>query len=76
MAIQKRFREFDAASIQGRRAKKIAEFRQVAYQLHEQGTELFVNTVLKRMSPPRSLDYRIARETLAEVKGEIAAKST
>ena len=27
-------------------AKRIAEFRQVVYQLHEQGTELFVNTVL------------------------------
>jgi hypothetical protein len=72
-AIQKRFRQFDAASIQERRAKKIAEYRQVAYQLHEQGTELFVNTVLKRMSPPRSLDYRIARETLAEIKREILA---
>jgi hypothetical protein len=33
----------------------------VAYQLHEQGTELFVNTVLKRMSVPKSLDFRIAR---------------
>ena len=48
----------------------------MAYQLHEQGTELFVDTVLKGMSPPRSLDYRIARETLAEIRREIAARCT
>jgi hypothetical protein len=70
--IQERFREFYQASIQECRAKKIAEFRQIAYQL--QGTELFVNSVLTRLSVPKSLDYRIAREVLAEVKREILAK--
>jgi hypothetical protein len=69
--IQGRFRDFYEASIQQRQAKKIAEFRQIAYQLHEQGTELLVNRVLKRMSPPRSLDYRIACGTLAEIRREI-----
>jgi hypothetical protein len=72
--IQERFREFYQASIQECRAKKIAEFRQIAYQLHEQGPELFVNSVLTRLSVPKSLDYRIAREVLAEVKREILAK--
>jgi hypothetical protein len=71
--IHERFREFYEASIQQRQAKKVAEFRQIAYQLHEQGTELFVNRVLKRMSPPRSMDYRIACESLAEVRREIQA---
>ncbi len=72
-AVQERFREHCAASIQERQAKKIAEFRQIAYQLHEQGTDLFVNRVLTRMSVPKSLDYRIARELLAEIKREILA---
>jgi len=31
-AVQERFREYCAASIQERQAKKIAEFRQIAYQ--------------------------------------------
>ena len=35
--------------------------------------ELFVNRVLTRMSVPRSLDYRIACELLAEIKREIPA---
>jgi hypothetical protein len=70
-AVKQRFRAFSAASIQELQAKKIAEFRQVAYQLHEQGTELFVNTVRKRMSVPKSLDCSIARVVLAEVKREI-----
>ena len=72
-AVQERFREHCAASIQQGLANKIAEFRQIAYQLHEQGTELFVNRVLTRMSVPKSLDYRIARELLAEIKREILA---
>jgi len=72
-AVQERFREHCAASIQERQAKKIAEFRQIAYQLHEQGTGLFVNRVLTRMSVPKSLDYRIARDLLAEIKREILA---
>lgn len=67
------FESIAAASIQERQANKIAEFRQIAYQLHEQETELFVNRVLTRMSVPKSLDYRIARELLAEIKREILA---
>ena len=73
--IQERFREFYEASIQQRQAKKIAEFRQIAYQLHEQGTELLVNRVLKRMSPPKSLDYRIACGALADIQREILANT-
>jgi hypothetical protein len=59
-AIQERFREYRAASIQKAHAAKIAQFRQIAYQLHEQGTDLFVNRVLTRMSVPKSLEHRIA----------------
>jgi transcriptional regulator with XRE-family HTH domain len=72
-AIQERFRENQAALTNQRRAQKAAEFRQIAYELHERGTDLCVNAVLKRMSPPKSLDYRIACEVLAEVKREIVA---
>ena len=56
------------------RHAKIAEFRKIAYQLHEQGIELFVNRMLTRMSVPKSLDYHIACELLAEIKREILAK--
>ena len=73
-AIQERFGEYRAASIQQGLANKIAEFRQIAYKLHEQGTELFVNRVLTRMSVPKSLNHRIACELLAEIKREILAK--
>jgi transcriptional regulator with XRE-family HTH domain len=72
-AIQERFQEYRAASIQKAHAAKIAEFRQIAYQLHEQGTDLFVNRVLTRMSVPKSLEHRIARGLLAEIKREILA---
>ena len=72
-AIQERFREYSTAMIRERHSNKIAEFRRIAYQLHEQGVELFVNRVLTRMSVPKSLDYRIACELLAEIKREIPA---
>jgi hypothetical protein len=49
------------------------EFCQIAYQFHEQGIELSVNSVLTRMSVPRSLDHRMACELLAEIKCEILA---
>ena len=59
--------------VRERHAQKIAEFRKIAYQLHEQGIELFVNRMLTRMSVPKSLDYRTACELLAEIKREILA---
>ncbi len=73
-AIQERFRETRTASTKQRHAQKVVEFRQIAHQLHEEGVHLCVNAVLKRMSRPRSLDYPIAREVLADVKREILAK--
>ncbi len=72
-AIQERFHEYSAAMIRERHVEKIAEFRRIAYQLHDQGLKLFVNCVLTRMSVPRCLDYRIACELLAEIKSEILA---
>ena len=41
--------------------------------MHEQGIALLLNRVLTRMSVPKSLDYRIAFELLAEIKREILA---
>jgi len=67
-AIQERFRDYGAAVVRERHANKIAEFRQIAYQLHAQGTDLLVNRVLTRMSVPKSLDHGIACELLAEIK--------
>jgi hypothetical protein len=72
-AIQERFQEYTAAVIRERHANKIAEFRQIAYQLHEQGVNLVVNRVLTWMSVPKSLAHRMARELLAEIKREILA---
>jgi hypothetical protein len=56
-----------------RHSNKIAEFRKIADQSHEQGIELFVNRVLTRTSVPKSLDYPIACGLLAEIKREIRA---
>jgi len=67
-AIQERFRDYSAAMIQERHEKKIVQFRQIAYRLHEQGIELFVKRVLKRMAVPSNLDHRIACELLAGIK--------
>jgi len=53
---------------------KIAEFRKIAYQLHSEGIDLFVFRVLKRMSKPRSMDYRLARDLLLDIKQEIFAQ--
>ncbi len=72
-AIQRRFQEYSAAMVRERRAKKIAEFRKIAYQLHERGIELLGNRLLNRVSVPRSLDHRIACELMAEIKHEILA---
>jgi hypothetical protein len=72
-AIQQRFQANQAALTNQRRAQKSAEFRQIAYQLHEEGSGLCVNAVLKRMSPPKSFDYRAARKVLAEVEQQILA---
>jgi transcriptional regulator with XRE-family HTH domain len=73
MAIQERFREAQAASTKQRHAQKVVEFRQIAQQLHEESIHLCVNAVLKRMSRPKSLEYSIAREVLADVQREILA---
>jgi hypothetical protein len=66
-----RFQRHQAATIENRLQSKIREFRNIAYQLHAQGIELLVNRVLKRMSCPRSLVYRLACELLADIKREI-----
>ena len=71
-AIQERYREHCAASIEQRRAAKIDEFRRITHQLHEDGVDLCPNRILTRMVIPHSLKYAIAREVLAEIRREIA----
>ncbi len=71
-AIQERYREHCAASIEQRRAAKIDEFRRIAHQLHEDGVDLCPNRILTRMVVPHSLKYAIAREVLAEIRRDIA----
>jgi len=72
-AIQQRYREHYAASIEQRRAAKIGEFRRIAYRLHDHGMELCSNRILTRMSVPYSLNYAIAGGVLEEIKREILA---
>ena len=72
-ALCARFQQDRAASTEERHAEKIVEFRRIAERLHQEGIDLFLNRVFKRMSPPKSLDYRIARDLFAEVKLELLA---
>jgi transcriptional regulator with XRE-family HTH domain len=71
-AIQQRYREHCAACIEQRRAARIVEFRRVALQLHDGGTELTLNRILTRMSTTQGLGFAIARDLLAEIRREIA----
>jgi hypothetical protein len=74
-ALCERFRQHQTAAFQKRQEGKIAEFRAIAHRLHDEGIELFVHRVLKRMSVPLSLDYRLACKLLADVKAEILAEN-
>jgi hypothetical protein len=75
-AIQQRYREHCAACIEQRRAARIVEFRRVALQLHDGGTELTLNRILSRMSTTQGLGFAIARDLLAEIKCEIANRKS
>jgi hypothetical protein len=66
-----RFQRHQAATIRDRLQRKIREFRNIAYQLHKEGIELLVNRVLKRMSSPKSLEYRLACKLLLDIKRKI-----
>jgi len=69
----KRSRQHRAAAVKKRLEDRIAEFRSIAHQLHDEGIDLFVFRVLKRMSAPMR-DYGSARELLLDVKREIFAQ--
>lgn len=69
-----RFQQHHAAVIEKRQQDKIAEFKEIAHRLHDQGVDLFVNRVLTRMAVPKALNYRLACELLLEVKREILAR--
>src|SRR5271157_1966038 len=69
-----RFRQDRIAAVEKRQQDRIAEFRKIAHRLHQEGIDLFVNRVLKRMSVPKSLNYRLACELLLDVKREILAR--
>lgn len=73
-AICERFQQHQAQVIKTRQEEKIAEFRRIAHQLHEQGVELFVHRVLMRMSVPLSLDYHLAGSLLMDIKQELLKK--
>jgi hypothetical protein len=75
-AIQQRYREHYAACIEQRRAAIIEEFRRVALQLHDDGTELTLNRIFTRMSTTQGLRYAIARDLLAETRREIANRES
>jgi transcriptional regulator with XRE-family HTH domain len=69
-----RFRQHQTATIEDRLRRRLQEFRNIAYQLHNEGVDLLVNRVLKRMSIPKSLPYRLACELLLDIKSEILAQ--
>ena len=71
-----RARDHQDRRAQIRQQERIAEFRCIAKQLHTEGIELYLNRVLKRMSGPKGLDYRIAQQTLVEVRRELRVSST
>jgi transcriptional regulator with XRE-family HTH domain len=71
-----RFQQHQAAMIENRLQRRIHEFRNIAYQLHKEGIELLVNRVFKRLSPPKSLPYRLACELLLDIKREISSRNS
>lgn len=72
--LRNRFQQHRAAVIAKRQQDKIAEFKKIAHQLHDQGIDLFVHRVMKGMSAPKSLNYRLACDLLLEVKREILVR--
>jgi hypothetical protein len=73
-ALCDRFQQHRTATSVKRQQDKIAEFRRLAYRLHEQGIDLLVNRVLKRLSVPGSLKYHLACDLLLDIKREILAR--
>jgi hypothetical protein len=64
-AIQERYREHYAASIERRQAAN-------RLPIARRRADLCLNRMVMRMAVPHSLDYAIARELLAEVRRAIA----
>lgn len=70
-----RFRQHQTATIEDRLQRRLQQFRNIAHQLNDDGIELLVNRVLKRLSPPKSIPYSLACELLLDIKREIASSS-
>jgi len=73
-ALCERYQQHQSATIENLLQNKIHEFREIANRLHKEGIDLLVYRVLKRMSIPKSLNYRMACELLLDIKREILAR--
>jgi len=73
--IVKRAAAYDKQQRAQKWADRIAEFRKIAYELHEKGIELFANRIATRMSIPRCLNHALTQELTRQIKREIAAAS-
>jgi hypothetical protein len=56
-------------------ADRVAEFRKIAYEMHEKGIELLATRIAKRLSPPRCLKHHFTQTLTKQIKREIATAS-
>ena len=69
--LVKRNHDYRAAASAKRHADRLSEFRSIAFQFHEDGRELVLHHIMKKLSVPRGLEHKLAKQFLATVKAEI-----
>jgi uncharacterized protein YbjT (DUF2867 family) len=72
--LVKRNHDYRAAASAKRHADRLSEFRSIAFQFHEDGRELVLHHIMKKLSVPRGLEHKLAKQFLATVKAEIGTK--
>lgn len=70
----KRNHDYRAAASAKLHADRLAEFRSIAFQFHKEGRELVLHHIMKRLSVPRGLEHKLAKEVFATVKAEIKTR--
>jgi hypothetical protein len=72
--LVKRNHDYRTATSAKRHADRLSEFRNIAFQFHEEGRELVLHHIMKKLSVPRGLEHKLAKEFLATVKAEIRTR--
>jgi hypothetical protein len=72
--LVKRNHDYRTATSAKRHADRLSEFRNIAFQFHEEGRELVLHHIMKKLSVPRGLEHKLAKEFLATVKAEIKTR--